>query len=441
MSLKSTTYPVYNHVWIEYVLFLVVNWWLIGFRGGRGIGRGITGGIDFMKLTKTAVEALAIDEEKNYYVWDDELPSFGVIVYKTGNKSFVLYRRIGTGRLARKKLFIVGSCHLMTPVEARAKARELAMETRDGNDPSRPKAADMTVADIMGYYIEKHSKGKPSEREVIKISRLYIVPNLGRVRVHELDTPDVRDFKDKAGKRSKAQTNKALGYLSAAINFARGDFRELRSLTNPCEFVKKFKLKPRRVFVEFEKMPDLINAIKEDENQYARAALMLYILLGQRKDEILRVKRSDIDFKAKRLYWEDTKNGTEHFLPLSDAAFEIIKRIPVIKGSPWLFPALNHARGMIGETHLKDIKRPWKRIKEVADQNDITIHDLRRTFGSWMAMSGEGLEMIGKILNHSGPKVTFDHYGHFQDGPIRDALNRHASKVLSIDSRRPSAIN
>jgi integrase len=393
-----------------------------------------------IKITKTNIENLDL-RVKQYVAWDDEVSGFGVRVYPTGVKSYIVNRRIGSGRQAKLKLFVIGPCDLMTPFEARRKAREIIMEARDGNDITKPKALDMTIADVMTYYIENHSVEKKWYKEVIKINRLYIVPALGRKRLIDLDTPDIRDFKDRAGKRSQSQTNKALSYLSAAINFTRGDFKEFRQMQNPCQFVKKFKQKARRIFITFEEMPALLKAINEEENVYARAAIMLYILLGKRKDEILRVRRKDIDFKQKRLYWEDMKNGKEHFLPLGDDAFEIVKMIPQHENSPWLFPCLHQARGWHGQNHLKGVVRSWKRIRENAGLKDKTIHDLRRTFGSWMSMSGENLQLIGKLMGHSGPGVTYDHYAHFQDEPLREALNRHASKVLSFADYKGSPLN
>lgn len=394
-----------------------------------------------LKLTRTNVEALPVDASKNYYVWDEELPSFGVLVYKSGNKSFVLYKRIGTGRAARKKMFILGPCHMLTPYDARQKAREIALDARDGNDRTRPKAAEMTIADVMDYYIENHSRDKKRLKEVIRTNNAYILPALGRIRLMELDVPELRHFKDTLGKRTEAQANKSLAYLSAAINFVRGDVKEFRQMQNPCQFVKKFKQKKRRIFVTYEEMPALLKAISEEENVYARAAIMLYILLGKRKDEILRVRREDIDFQQKRLYWEDMKNGDEHFLPLGDDAFEIVKMIPQYKDSPWLFPCVLSTRKWYGQNHLKDVVRSWRRIRANAGIKGKTIHDLRRTFGSWMSMSGENLSLIGKLMGHSDPKVTFENYGHFQDQPLREALNRHANKVLSFADYKSASLN
>jgi hypothetical protein len=56
-------------------------------------------------------------------------------------------------------------------------------------------------------------------------------------------------------------------------------------------------------------------------------------------------------------------------------------------------------------------------------------------------MSGENLQLIGKLMGHSGPGVTYDHYAHFQDQPQRDALNRHAKKVLSFADYKTGSIN
>ena len=46
------------------------------------------------KLTKNKMDALAI-KEQDYFVWDDGLPGFGVRVFPSGRKKFVLQYRHG----------------------------------------------------------------------------------------------------------------------------------------------------------------------------------------------------------------------------------------------------------------------------------------------------------------------------------------------------------
>ena len=65
--------------------------------------------------------------------------------------------------------------------------------------------------------------------------------------------------------------------------------------------------------------------------------------------------------------------------------------------------------------------------------DDVRLHDLRRSVGSWMASAGVSLHIIGKILNHQDVKTT-EIYARLQEDSTRKALNEHGEKIVSIVS-------
>lgn len=72
-----------------------------------------------------------------------------------------------------------------------------------------------------------------------------------------------------------------------------------------------------------------------------------------------------------------------------------------------------------------------KRVLERAGLENIHVHDIRRTVGSWLAQSGASLHLIGDVLNHRDLRTTMG-YAYFQTQQRREALNDHGSKVLSL---------
>ena len=90
------------------------------------------------------------------------------------------------------------------------------------------------------------------------------------------------------------------------------------------------------------------------------------------------------DISLQRCVWhiEDTKNGESHNVPLTDEAIQILKRRKANAESIFVFPG----NGKAG--HLADPKKAWKRILSHAEIEDLRIHDLRRTLGSWQAGLG-----------------------------------------------------
>lgn len=70
------------------------------------------------KLTKRAVDA-AESGAKDYVIWDDELPGFGLRVFTSGKRSYVLrYRSAG-----RSRRFTIGLHGVWTPERARQEAK------------------------------------------------------------------------------------------------------------------------------------------------------------------------------------------------------------------------------------------------------------------------------------------------------------------------------
>jgi integrase len=131
------------------------------------------------------------------------------------------------------------------------------------------------------------------------------------------------------------------------------------------------------------------------------------------------------DVSLTRAEWRipHTKVGRPHLLPVPHALVVLLRNLPRVEGNPYVFV------GQHGVGHLHDMKRAWDRIRIKAGIRDVRFHDLRRTVGSWLAGSGESLHLIGKVLNHRDVSTTAI-YARLNLDPMRQALERHASKIL-----------
>jgi hypothetical protein len=65
--------------------------------------------------------------------------------------------------------------------------------------------------------------------------------------------------------------------------------------------------------------------------------------------------------------------------------------------------------------------------------DDITIHDLRRTCASFLAISGKNIAVISKVLNHTTLANTAI-YARLNLAPVKAALSKHADTLLRMGS-------
>ena len=131
----------------------------------------------------------------------------------------------------------------------------------------------------------------------------------------------------------------------------------------------------------------------------------------------------DVDWEREELSIRETKNGRPHYLPLSSAAMQILRLLPRDGDNPYIFPGRDSGH------HIVNIDKAWRRIRSAADVEDVRLHDLRRTVGSWLAQSGNSLHLIGRVLNHKTPSTT-QVYARFGNDQVRDALESLGQNLL-----------
>ena len=75
-------------------------------------------------------------------------------------------------------------------------------------------------------------------------------------------------------------------------------------------------------------------------------------------------------------------------------------------------------------SHLIDLQHPWRRIRARAERDDVRIYDHRHSFASSALALGEGLLVIGKLLDHTQVQTTA-RYAHL----ARDTVKASAARI------------
>lgn len=380
-----------------------------------------------MKLTKSRIDKIKYKGEKNSRCvhWDDDIKGFGLRVYPSGRKAFILSYRLNRV----KRLLTLGDFGTLTVENARKLAKKKLLDVENGIDPiaeKYKKDESAKVSELCHVYLEKHAKiHKRSWKEDEKRINRVILPAIGKRTISSIVRHDVSKIHEQVGKTGKYEANRILALLSVMFEFARKEGYVSDSHPNPAKGITKYKEEKRDRWVKPEELPRLVESIDTEPNIYTRAAIWLYLLLGVRKSELLCAKWKDVDFVRNELRLGTTKAERIHYVPISKPAIEIFKNIPKQVGNPFVICGKNP------NSHLVNINKPWRRIRKEAGLEDVRLHDLRRTVGSWLATSGHSLHLIGKVLNHSNASTT-QIYAHLSQDPMKQAMEEHGKNIISF---------
>jgi integrase len=389
-------------------------------------------------ITKRAVDALVAGQADSF-LWDNDLPGFGVRCRPSGAKSYFLKYRVGT----RQRWHTIGRHGApWTAEEARKEAMRLLGEIASGNDPGAKREVDRqaaTVADLCELYLAEGVATKKPSTVRNDRSRIaaHIKPLLGWRKIREVTRADIERFqRDVAAGRTAA--DRKTGYrgrsivtggqgaarlsmilLSAIFSFAV--HRGLRT-DNPCSAVARYKPgKSERFLLAAEQVrlgEALATAEQSGTNPNAIAVIRVLALTGARAGEILSLRWSEVDFERQCLRLSDSKTGAK-VIPLGSAAMRVIAEQERL--ADYVFPG-THA-GPLGS-----VGKIWRGVRDSAGLEGTRLHDLRHSFASNIVNAGGSLPIIGALLGHRSAQTTA-RYAHLADHPLRVVADRAAASI------------
>ena len=398
--------------------------------------------------------------------WDNDVSGLGVRLYPSGKKAFVLSYRAG----GRKRLMVLGRYGAdLTLDQARERGRKHLVQVRDGKDPldeRRKVGQGETFADLEREYVEHHAKPHKKTWETDRDRLTRHVPGSWRPRkVGSITRQEIATVHRHIGATRPYEANRFLDLLRVMFGFARIEGFIDSTTDNPAEGVRKFAEHKRKRFATPAELPLIAAAIDREPNIYVRGVIWLYMLTGARKNELLSRRLTEVDWELARLRLPDSKSGDEQFLPLSAPALAILQSLPTQDKNPFIFCGARARR------HLVNIDKPWRRIRDratiaywsgqeggpaalvkrltaelgreptcgeardVADFDlptgleDLHLHDLRRTVGSWMTQAHVDLNTIRDGLRHANIATTLT-YARLGADPAREAFEEHGRQVM-----------
>ena len=356
---------------------------------------------------------------KGYTIsWDEEVKGFGVRITANGSVAFIFNYRTRGGRMRR---LTIGSPPTYSVEAARKIAKKHQHVVDGGGDPLadwKDERDAPTFKDLADEYIEKHlPKKRPSSA---KIDRQTIdnelMPVLGQRKVAEITYNDIDGIHRKITKRAPYRANRVVALLSKMFGLAiKRRWRE----DNPAKGIERNQESKRKRYLSNDELARLTEALAAYSDQHIADAIRLLLLTGARRGEVLSLTWDQIDFEKGT--WTKpgatTKQKTEHVVPLSAPALQLLTKMREASTSTYAFP------GRDGTGHRVDLKKPWPVICKAAGITSLRIHDLRHSYASFLVSAGLSLPVIGALLGHTQPGTTA-RYAHLHDDPLRKATER-----------------
>lgn len=394
------------------------------------------------KLTDTVARSIAAPAAGYQIHWCKETPGFGLRVSATGDRAYVLERRLD-GKTVRRTLGKAAGRGAISDAAARRLQIDASSALQQGNDPLVEKrerrqaeqADALTFADALKQYVKGKRRGKDGLplKERTKADYLAMIEPggtrkngqpfadgllhaLADVPAQRITAAHVRDVYEAQAKRSQRQAVYAMQVLRAVLNWhgiaipdsplARGTAGKDRVILAPTTG-KPQPIPPEKLRAWW--------AAASTRQGDAADGLRFMLLTGCRPGEVFGSAYApgllvrDVDLAGGRVTLPDTKNRSTHTVMLSTQALEIVKA---------------HCAGKSAKDKVfdvVDVGRTLDAINATAKVDGITPHKLRHTFGSVAEelVSGYALK---RMLNHAASgDVTGAHYIGKSESQLRDA--------------------
>ncbi len=410
-------------------------------------------------FTAAKIAGYECEPGKNQTFYGDaKIPSLGLRVTAKGAKSFIFETSLNNKTIRTT----IGDIRTYTIIAARAEATRLKAMTDRGIDPRQvvadqiasdnakkkaqkeqvaitamqSKIESLTVSEAWDSYVKERSAsmvngkpewgtrhkehlasyvqaggvqrkrgGRPDQPNVTRKGILYPLMNK---RLIDLDSKAIELWLDKELTKAPTSTAKAFSALRAFLTWCiKNDEYSAAVHANACQADSVKKKVPASRTKENDSLrraqiKPWFEAVKKISNPIISAYLQGLLLTGARRNELASLRWKDVDFKWKSITIRDKVEG-ERTIPLTPYFENLIS--PLARRNEFVFSSLTSKSQRIEEP-----RNPHKKALANAGLPNLSIHGLRRSFGTLAEWVEVPAGIVAQIMGHKPSAIAEKHY-------------------------------
>ena len=333
---------------------------------------------------------------------------------------------------------IVKNIRLGTGYQSLAEKRglEAKRQAEERFKKETQKRKNMPFDKLAVKYIEWAKGEKKSYKDDESRYLNHIKSTLGNVPIKDISMIHLeklkKELKSRNGRYGKKLSDATIKHCLVLVRqmFNRAISWKMYHGTNPVTATarenKKFlrTADNKRVrFLSHEEANVLLSELKS-RSQQLHDICQLPLYTGMRMGEVFSLNWNDIDLEHGNISIKDPKSGKSRNAYITAPLKRMFQRIKA---------NTSKARGLVFRdkkgNKIREISNVFDRAveklgfnKDVTDRRDkVVAHTLRHTFASWLAMQGEPIITIQKLMGHSNLEMTL-RYAHLSPSHERDAV-------------------
>lgn len=382
---------------------------------------------------------------KQAFYWDTVSPRLAVRA-TTAAKSFIF-----EAKLNRQTIRItIGDVRAWTLADARAEANRLQSLVDQDTDPREQKKERIaaseakreesrrlvaTVGEAWDAYLEarrprwsarhlqnhktlaqsggvKRKSGRhPGEAETTRPGPIH---SMLERRLTEIDSSTMKAWLSNEIERGPSQAEQAFRIFRTFIGWC-AEHDDYKGAVNADACKAKAlremvpKVRPKDDVLQKEQLASWFAAVRKIQNNVIAAYLQALLLTGARREELAGLTWDAIDFQWKTIRIHDKVEG-ERTIPLTPYVAALLAPLPRRKDKegnalPWVFSSPTAANGRLQEPRKQHVS-----ALEAAGLPHLSIHGLRRSFGTLAEWTEAPVGVVAQIMGHKPSAIAEKHY-------------------------------